>query len=60
MNIYIDLVRFTDQPETEEVRDYLKTEHTENWLVWIWSDTTLRIPAHRVKDVTTYEGDAGD
>jgi hypothetical protein len=52
---YRDCVEFSDGSDPEEMNRYLQTEHTENWLVWVWSDLTIRIPAHRIKSVTTVE-----
>jgi len=54
--IYVDTVTLLS-PNTEivEVRGYLDTEHTNHWLVYKFSDETIRIPAHQVQMVLTTE-----
>ena len=49
----VDSVRFTDGEAPAEMRGYDATEHSDAWLVWHWHDESVRIPAHRVKDVVT-------
>lgn len=53
--VYVDHVRFVDGEPACDMRGYLTTEHSENWLVWLWADETVRIPAARIKDVVTTE-----
>jgi len=51
--IYVDCIYTLST--LEEVRGYLATEHTEAWLVYKFSDETIRIPTHQVKMVVTTE-----
>jgi len=52
--IYVDAITLLSN-NTEEVQGYLDTEHTDHWLVYKFSDETIRIPAHQVKMVVTTE-----
>ena len=52
--IYVDTITFLVN-EIVEVRGYLDTEHTDHWLVYKFTDETIRIPAHQVQMVVTTE-----
>jgi uncharacterized protein (UPF0248 family) len=52
--IYVDTVSMIDGM-IEEIRGYRATEHTEAWLVYLFSCETIRIPTHRVAMVVTTE-----
>lgn len=49
---YIDHITFMDG-STEEIRDWIDIDHTENWLVYLFSSEVLRFATHRVSHVVT-------
>lgn len=55
MTVTVDTVDYIDTPHSDEMRGYTSKAIADGCFFWMWSDSTIIIPIHRIKQVVVTE-----